>query len=137
MSKIQIVVAKIFDICILRLSSDAGRLHLRPWYSLVWSPYPKFKIWAISDQWWLRYLRFFLLSSSSKAGCLHLRPLCTLGFGPLNLSLKFEKEGIKFFFEVGENFLDILAKMQVLYTPRGKVLNWEKIRPVAAEIYHF
>ena len=51
-------------------------------FDFVWSTELKFQIWERSDQWLLRY---------SIGGCLWFKHFW-FWFGPLNLSLKFEKD---------------------------------------------
>ena len=68
-------------------------------FDMVWSPELKFQIWGRSDQWLLRYSTFNILRSSSIGGhlcCKHI----WFWFGPLSLSLKFEKDLISFCWDI-------------------------------------
>ena len=54
-----------FEVVFVRSSSMCGHLHFICFSILVWSHKLKFKVWAISDQWLLRYSTINILRLSS------------------------------------------------------------------------
>ena len=102
MSKIHLLVAENFHnqhfevVFHERSSSMRGHLHSMCFLVLVWSHKLKFKIWARSDQWLLRYSAINILRLSSIQGhlpCMVIFILCIFQFcfGHMSLSLKFEQ----------------------------------------------